>query len=68
MYNEEIFEEFMRRRFPKETDQLYIERWRERFKGGYPENYMDSKSLEAYRQVKKEHKSKILNTVDTGNF
>jgi hypothetical protein len=50
---EKIFEKFMELRFPRERDRSYIEEWRDRFRGGDPEKYMDSQSFEAYKMAKK---------------
>jgi hypothetical protein len=53
--NEQIFNKFMKKRFPHERDQSYIEEWREKFIRGNPEKYMDSKSLQIYREVAMEY-------------
>lgn len=58
--DEQVFKEFMKRRFPHERDESYIEEWRGRFWSGRPEVYMDNQSLEVYKRV--------LNTVQTGKF
>lgn len=65
--NEEVFEEFMKLRFPRERDQAYIEEWRDRFRGGFPQMYMDSESLAAYKEAKRRH-GVDKGTAFTGKF
>ena len=63
--NEQIFKEFMKRRFPDNHDKSYTEEWHDRFMSGHPENWMDSKSLEVYEHVKEEYK--LFKQGGTGN-
>ena len=52
-YSESLtFAKFIKRRFPHERSSTYIEEWAERFKRGNPEGYMDSESLEVYKEIK----------------
>ena len=53
MCDKAVFKKFMALRFPNERDLSYIEEWADRFRGGNPEKYMDSVSLEAYKMAKK---------------
>ena len=47
----QIFELFMRLRFPLiNSSQMYYDEWKERFEGN-PIRFMDSESLEAFRDV-----------------
>ena len=43
-------EEFISKRFPNEKDEGYKEEWRERFRGGNPEAFMDSESKRIFRK------------------
>lgn len=47
--------EFFERRFGKDhPHDSYYEEWVQRFATGHPERFMDSKSLEIYKQVLRE--------------
>ena len=50
----EIREEFMKRAFGPFVSPGYVEEWRQRFKTGMPEGYMDKKRLRIYKQILKE--------------
>lgn len=54
MNNSLLFEEFMLKRLPNETNTGYISEWVDRFKSGNPVGYMDKKSKKAYIEAVKE--------------
>jgi hypothetical protein len=55
-----IPQEFFIRRFEKlpESDADYFGEWKERFKTGHPESFMDSESLAVYKKILKERGKK----------
>lgn len=51
---DEVRQQFMTKRFPKEPKNSgYADEWKGRFDRGSPEKYMDSDSLKIYRKLEK---------------
>jgi len=46
-----IFEEFMRRSFPNESNKTVIKRWARFFKTGNPTSYMSKESKEIFLEL-----------------
>ena len=50
----ELYAEFMIKRFPNECSETYMEEWADRFMSGNPFSYMDGESRKIYlEEVKK---------------
>tara|TARA_Y100000310_G_scaffold217932_1_gene219053 strand:+ start:1005 stop:1280 length:276 start_codon:yes stop_codon:yes gene_type:complete len=51
MRNYDLFVNFMVNRFPNEISISYIREWAFRFMSGNPTSYMDSESLDIYKEL-----------------
>ena len=51
MWNSDLFESFIEKRFSNESDPSYISEWVDRFLSGNPVCYMDSKSKEVFKSL-----------------
>ena len=51
---EELAEEFISKRFPGHPDEPYLNEWRERFKGGFPESSMDKEGRDILKGILEE--------------
>ncbi len=51
LWNCELFEKFITKRFPNEASEEYVREWVGRFLSGNPTAYMDSESKKAYKSL-----------------
>ena len=51
LWNSELFERFITKRFPNEESESYVSEWVDRFLSGNPVCYMDRESKEVYKKL-----------------